>query len=157
MESTEGYQNKAMVITEASSVHRATEVVCQFYQRLYTQSVYLRCYQESVCYTSVALCSIGTSMPLPLPPPLSVPLCTLLYESFSLSIHISEEPYFCLKLIMTQQIYYIIQVYLERVKQKKILNNVSSTNSEQCKLCVNGPLYIDARLLWKQAIGSNCS
>ena len=35
--------------------------------------------------------------------------------------------------------------------------NVSSTNSEQCKLCVNGPLYIDARLLWKQAIGSNCS
>ena len=37
------------------------------------------------------------------------------------------------------------------------LFNVSSTNSEQCKLCVNGPLYIDARLLWKQAIGSNCS
>ena len=36
-------------------------------------------------------------------------------------------------------------------------HNVSSTNSEQCKLCVNGPLYIDARLLWKQAIGSNCS
>ena len=35
--------------------------------------------------------------------------------------------------------------------------NVSSTNSEQCKLCVNGPLYIDARLFWKQAIGSNCS
>ena len=35
-------------------------------------------------------------------------------------------------------------------------NNVSSTNSEQCKLCVNGPLYIDARLLWKQTIGSNC-
>ena len=34
--------------------------------------------------------------------------------------------------------------------------NVSSTNSEQCKLCVNDPLYIDARLLWKQAIGSNC-
>ena len=38
-----------------------------------------------------------------------------------------------------------------------ILNNVSSTNSEQCQLCINGPLYIDARLLWKQAIGSNCS
>ena len=37
------------------------------------------------------------------------------------------------------------------------LFNVSSTNSEQCQLCVNGPLYIDARLLWKQAIGSNCS
>ena len=38
----------------------------------------------------------------------------------------------------------------------KYLYNVSSTNSEQCKLCVNGSLYIDARLLWKQAIGSNC-
>ena len=33
--------------------------------------------------------------------------------------------------------------------------NVSSTNSEQSKLCVNGPLYIDAWLLWEQAIGSN--
>ena len=28
-------------------------------------------------------------------------------------------------------------------------NNVSSTNSEQCKLYANGPLYIDTRLLWK--------
>jgi len=26
---------------------------------------------------------------------------------------------------------------------------MSSTNSEQCKLCVNGPLYIDAWLSWK--------
>ena len=40
-------------------------------------------------------------------------------------------------------------------KNKNYLN-VSSTMSEQCKLCGNGPLYIDARLLWKQAIGSNC-
>ena len=37
-----------------------------------------------------------------------------------------------------------------------LILNVSSTNSEQCRLCVNGPLYIDARLLWEQAIGSNC-
>ena len=36
-----------------------------------------------------------------------------------------------------------------------LLINVSSTNSEQSKLCVNGPLYIDARLLWKQTINSN--
>ena len=35
------------------------------------------------------------------------------------------------------------------------LSNVSSTNSEQCKLCINSPLYIDTRLLWKQTIGSN--
>ena len=33
--------------------------------------------------------------------------------------------------------------------------NVSSTNSEQCKLCIDSPLYIDTRLLWKQTIGSN--
>ena len=38
----------------------------------------------------------------------------------------------------------------------RVYFNVSSTNSEQCRLCVNGPLYIDARLLWKQVIGSNC-
>ena len=40
--------------------------------------------------------------------------------------------------------------------QPKSKFNVSSTNSEQSKLCVNSPLYIDTRLLWKQAIGSNC-
>jgi len=28
-----------------------------------------------------------------------------------------------------------------------MLFNVSSTNSEQCKLCINGPLHIDARFL----------
>ena len=33
--------------------------------------------------------------------------------------------------------------------------NVSSTNLEQSKLCVNSPLYIDTRLLWEQTIGSN--
>ena len=33
--------------------------------------------------------------------------------------------------------------------------NVSSTNSEQRKLCVNCPLYIDIRLLWEQAISCN--
>jgi len=41
-------------------------------------------------------------------------------------------------------------------KDNNVLVNVSSTNSEQCKLCVNGPLYIDAWLFGKQAIGSNC-
>lgn len=33
-------------------------------------------------------------------------------------------------------------------------SDVSSTNSEQCELCVNGRLCIDAWLLWKQTIGS---
>ena len=35
------------------------------------------------------------------------------------------------------------------------VNNVSSTNLEQSKLCVNSPLYIDTRLFWEQAIGCN--
>ena len=33
--------------------------------------------------------------------------------------------------------------------------NVSSTNSEQSKLCINSPLYIDTRLFGEQAIGCN--
>ena len=37
-----------------------------------------------------------------------------------------------------------------------VLTNVSSTNPKQSKPCINSPLQIDARLLWKQAIGSNC-
>lgn len=37
----------------------------------------------------------------------------------------------------------------------KFYFNVSSTNLEQSKLCVNSPLYIDTRLLWEQTIGSN--
>ena len=39
-----------------------------------------------------------------------------------------------------------------------LIFNVSSTNSEQCKLCVHSPLYIiNTRLLWKQTIGGNGS
>lgn len=51
----------------------------------------------------------------------------------------------------------------EKIKKRKknndsaILFNVSSTNSEQSKLCINDPFYIDTRLLWKQAIGCNCT
>ena len=49
-----------------------------------------------------------------------------------------------------------IRIYhLKNNSQQSTIINVSSTNSEQCKLCVNGPLYIDTRLLWKQTIGSN--
>ena len=50
---------------------------------------------------------------------------------------------------------WVLKIEITKLLSPKF--NVSSTNSEQCKLCVNGPLYIDARLLWKQAIGSNCS
>ena len=37
------------------------------------------------------------------------------------------------------------------------LNNMSSTNLEQSKLCVNSPLYIDTRLLWKTAVCCDCT
>lgn len=55
---------KAIIVTEAPSVRRATEVICQFYLRFYAQSIYLKGCQESVSYTSVALCAIGTSLTL---------------------------------------------------------------------------------------------
>ena len=48
-------------------------------------------------------------------------------------------------------------VSLDDYTESKHYVNVSSTNSEQCEPCINSPLYIDTRLLWKQAIGSNCS
>ena len=67
-ENTEGYQSKAMKVTEAPSVHRATEVVYTLFLLLYAQSIYPKSYQESVGYTSVALCAVGTSVTLRLPP-----------------------------------------------------------------------------------------
>ena len=58
---------------------------------LYTKRLSQNSYQESVRYTSVALCAVGTSVTLRYLRP-SVTPCALLYESFSLSFHISEEP-----------------------------------------------------------------
>ena len=55
---------------------------------LYTKHLPLNSYQESVSYTSVALCAIGTSVILALPPSLR--------DSVYLSPHISEEPLFLL-------------------------------------------------------------
>ena len=49
--------------------------------------------QESVHNTSVALCAIGTSVTLRYLRPLRASVC-LSYKTFSLSLHISEEPYF---------------------------------------------------------------
>ena len=39
----------------------------------------------------------------------------------------------------------------------RIYINVSSTNSKQCKLCVNSSRNIDTRLLRKTAICCNCT
>ena len=53
-------------------------------------------------------------------------------------------------------IFFRFRVFLVFLVIFVVLINVSSTNSEQCKLCVNDPLHIDARLLWEQIMGSNC-
>jgi len=57
---------------------------------LYTKCLSQNSYQESVRYTSVALCAVGTSVILHYLRPLRDSVC-LLYKTFSLSLHISEE------------------------------------------------------------------
>ena len=90
-----GISKKALVGTEAPSVRGATEIVCQFYWQFIYKSftpkelseictLYLR---RSLCRRHLrdfAFISV-----------LSVALCALLYKRFSLSLHISEEPYLC--------------------------------------------------------------
>ena len=58
---------------------------------LYTKSLSRKTSQESVRYASVALCAVGTSVTLHNLRPLRDSVC-LLYKTFSLSLHISEEP-----------------------------------------------------------------
>ena len=58
---------------------------------LYTKRLSQNSYQESVRYASVALCAVGTSVILHYLHPLRDSVC-LLYKTFSLSLHISEEP-----------------------------------------------------------------
>ena len=62
---------------------------------LYTKRLPQNSYQGSVRYTSVALCDVGTSVTLRFLRPLRDSVC-LICKSFSLSIHISEEPLFLL-------------------------------------------------------------
>ena len=58
---------------------------------LYTKRFSQQSYQESVRYTSVALCAVGTSVTLRYLRPLRDSVC-LLYKTFSLSLHILREP-----------------------------------------------------------------
>ena len=46
---------------------------------------------------------------------------------------------------------------LSKGEQKRGLSILTHPLSEQCKLYVHSPLYIEARLLWKQTIGGNGS
>ena len=63
---------------------------------LYTKRLSQNSYQESVRYTSVALCAVGTSVTLRYLRSLCDSVC-LICKSFSLSLHISEGPFllFC--------------------------------------------------------------
>ena len=54
--------------TEAPSVHGAKEVICQFYNRFYSQLISPESNQDFVRYTFVAFCAAGTSMILCLTP-----------------------------------------------------------------------------------------
>ena len=85
---------QVLVVTEAPSVRGATEIVSQFYQQFIYKAftpkqlseictLHLRC---SLCrrhLRDIAFISV-----------LSVALCALLYKRFSLSLRISEEPFY---------------------------------------------------------------
>ena len=84
-----------MVVTEAPSVHRATEFVCQFYQQFIYKAftpkqlsrictLYLR---RSLCRRHLRNIAF-TSVP-------SVTPCAYYIRPFCLSLYISEEPLFC--------------------------------------------------------------
>ena len=82
-----------MSITKTREVFQPTKCPLRpkFISNLYTKLLPQNSYQESVRYTSVALCAVGTSVTLHNLRPLRDSVC-LLYKTFSLSLHISEEP-----------------------------------------------------------------
>ena len=82
-----------MEVTEAPSGIERRSLLANSISNLYTKRSFQSVYQESVCYTSVALCAVGTSVILALPPSLRVSVC-LICKSFSLSLHISDEALF---------------------------------------------------------------
>ena len=85
---------------------------------LYTKRLSQNSYQESVRYASVALCAVGTSVILHYLHPLRDSVC-LLYKTFSLSLHISEEPLItllpCLEYPVTMSLitlYHVLNILL---------------------------------------------
>ena len=84
-----------MEVTEAPSVHRATEIVCQFYQQ-FIYKAFIPTELSGICTLHLrrSLCRRHLRV-IAFISVLSVALCALLYKRFSLSLHISEEPYLC--------------------------------------------------------------
>ena len=90
-ERTEDYKEKRW---KSRRHRRCTELRSLFANSisyLYTKRLPQNNYQESVRYTSVALYAVGTSVTLRYLRSLRDSVC-LIYKTFSLSLHISEEP-----------------------------------------------------------------
>ena len=80
-----------MVGTEARRCIERRSLFATSISNLYTKRLSQNSYQKSVRYASVALCAVSTSVTLHYLRPLRDSVC-LLYKTFSLSLHISEEP-----------------------------------------------------------------
>ena len=94
-ERTEDYKEKRWKSRRHRQCTERRSLFANSISYLYTKRLPQNNYQESVRYTSVPLCAVGTSVPLRYLRLLRDSVC-LLFKTFSLSPHISEEPYFCL-------------------------------------------------------------
>ena len=90
-ERTEDYKEKRWKSRRHRRCTERQSLFANSISYLYTKRLPQNSYQESVRYTSVALCAVGTSVTLRYLRPLRDSVC-LIYKTFSLSLHISEEP-----------------------------------------------------------------
>ena len=90
-ERTEDYKEKRWKSRRHRRCTEQRRMFANSISNLYTKRLPQNSYQESVRYTSVALCAVGTSVTLRYLRPLRDSVC-LIYKTFSLSLHISEEP-----------------------------------------------------------------
>ena len=90
-ERTEDYKEKRWKSRRHRRCTERRSLFANSISYLYTKRLPQNNYQESVRYTSVALCAVGTSVTLRYLRPLRDSVC-LIYKTFSLSLHISEEP-----------------------------------------------------------------
>ena len=86
MESTEDCLYQRYRRYECTVVCLVKVVVYLFYQLFYLQRISFKCYKESVCKISVALCAVCTSALFSVP---SISQFDLLYKSFVLLLYIS--------------------------------------------------------------------
>ena len=110
-ERTEDYKTKQW---KSRRHHRCIERRSLFaisISNLYTKRLSQNSYQESVRYASVALCAVSTSVTLHYLRPLRDSVC-LLYKTFSLSLHISEEPLITLLPCLPLLCYHVLNILL---------------------------------------------